>query len=56
LHTFPGSRKKRPFVHNYILGLGGREIKTSDLYEAFKDSCLNGDKADVGLKWIGLKI
>ena len=56
LYSFNGSRKKRPFVHNYILGLGGREIKTTDLYEAFKDTCLNNGKADVGLKWIGLKI
>jgi pyruvate ferredoxin oxidoreductase alpha subunit len=56
LYSFTGSKKKRPFVHNYILGLGGREIKTSDLYEAFKSSCQDGTKAGVELKWIGLKI
>lgn len=56
LYSLNGSRKKKPFVHNYVLGLGGREIKTSDLYEAFKDSCENPGKAGKGLQWIGLKI
>ncbi|HVN70765.1 MAG TPA: pyruvate ferredoxin oxidoreductase [Desulfomonilia bacterium] len=56
LYPANGSRKKSPFVHNYILGLGGREIKTSDLYEAFKDSCRKGPSAGKDLMWIGLKI
>ncbi len=44
----------RPFIHNYILGLGGRDIKTDDLYHAFKTSCLSQEKIDETPKWIGL--
>ncbi|MFP3980638.1 MAG: pyruvate ferredoxin oxidoreductase [Desulfobacterales bacterium] len=29
----------RPAVHNYILGLGGREIKTDDLFDSLRTSC-----------------
>ncbi len=50
------SSEKRPFVHNYILGLGGREIKTSDLLESLKKSCTHRMKTDNTLKWIGLKL
>ena len=56
LYAQNGSREKRPFVHNYILGLGGREIKTLELYEALHRSCTGGSKAQDGLMWIGLKI
>jgi pyruvate/2-oxoacid:ferredoxin oxidoreductase alpha subunit len=56
LYPQDGSSGKRPFVHNYILGLGGREIKNSHLYEALKGSCTNGSKHQDGLAWIGLKI
>ena len=46
----------RPFVQNYILGLGGREIVTRDLYDALKLSCTGKpDKTD-DIRWIGLKI
>ena len=46
---------KKPFVHNVILGLGGRDIKTPDLYEKLKDISTKG-KADKTPSWIGLKI
>ena len=48
--------KERPFVHNYILGLGGREIKTIDLYNALKDSCTSSETAVDTPRWIGLKL
>ncbi len=45
-----------PFVHNYILGLGGREIRTADLADALKRSCTEGPGPSDTLRWIGLKI
>ncbi|HPI92323.1 MAG TPA: pyruvate ferredoxin oxidoreductase [Deltaproteobacteria bacterium] len=56
LYQASGSKKKRPFVHNHILGLGGREIKTVQLYEAMQHSCTRGTKVENALQWIGLKI
>jgi len=56
LYSLDGGGKKKPFVHNYILGLGGREIKTSDLYDAFRRSCESPGKPVKGPQWIGLKI
>ncbi|MFZ2631449.1 MAG: pyruvate ferredoxin oxidoreductase [Desulfosalsimonadaceae bacterium] len=48
--------KKRPMVHNYILGLGGREIKTHHLEKALRESC--GNPASIGDTpvWVGLKM
>jgi pyruvate ferredoxin oxidoreductase alpha subunit len=46
---------KRPFVHNYILGLGGREIKTLDLIKTLRDSCTEGTENDDKPTWLGLK-
>ncbi|MFH2067442.1 MAG: pyruvate ferredoxin oxidoreductase [Pseudomonadota bacterium] len=46
----------RPFVHNYILGLGGREIKTPDLLHAFRTSCTDFSKISDEPRWIGLKL
>lgn len=46
---------KRPLITNYILGLGGREIKTMDLYDAFKKSCSTPPSKKEGIHWIGLK-
>lgn len=48
--------KNRPFIHNYTLGLGGREIKTKELFNALKDSCTNGSSQVEKRGWIGLKI
>jgi pyruvate ferredoxin oxidoreductase alpha subunit len=49
-------QKKDLFIHNYILGLGGRDIKTADLYEALHASCKTGSKTPSEPMWIGLKI
>lgn len=46
---------RHPFVHNYILGLGGREIKTVDLIDALRRSCVNGATGDTP-EWLGLKM
>lgn len=46
----------RPFVHNYILGLGGREIKTEDLWTALKNSCTKKEQIGDAPMWIGLKL
>jgi len=48
--------KKRPPVHNYILGLGGREIKTAQLVEVLKKSCTQPDTVGDEPQWIGLKL
>lgn len=47
---------RRPFVLNYILGLGGREITTGDLHDAFRQSCTEGQDNVDELRWIGLKL
>ena len=46
----------KPFVHNYILGLGGREIKTQDLFNSFMASCKDDGKIGDEPQWIGLKM
>ncbi len=46
----------RPVIHNYILGLGGREIKTDQLVEALKNSCTQADAIGDAPQWIGLKL
>ncbi|SCY20049.1 pyruvate ferredoxin oxidoreductase [Desulfoluna spongiiphila] len=50
------SAETRPFVHNYIVGLGGREIKTQHLYDALTESI--NKEAAIGdePQWIGLKL
>ena len=48
--------ENRPFVHNYILGLGGREIKTPDLLTALRTSCTNFTEIGDDPQWIGLKL
>ncbi|MCP4752754.1 MAG: pyruvate ferredoxin oxidoreductase [Proteobacteria bacterium] len=48
------SGEKRPFIRNYILGLGGRDIKTGDLYDALKESCAASATVDDAPHWIGL--
>ena len=45
----------RPFVVNYILGLGGREITTQDLCEALRASCSPDGDAGEETRWIGLR-
>jgi pyruvate ferredoxin oxidoreductase alpha subunit len=46
----------RPFIHNYILGLGGREIKTEHLKEALQQSCTEKIAPEDMPQWIGLKL
>lgn len=46
--------EKRPFVHNYIIGLGGREIKQADLYDSIKASCTASENFEDVSRWIGL--
>ena len=48
--------KKRPIVHNYILGLGGREIKTHHLEKALRESCRNPAGIGDTPVWVGLKM
>ncbi len=48
--------ENRPFVHNYVLGLGGREIKTGDLAGVLRNSCTENMSRTEEPGWIGLKI
>ncbi len=50
------SRGDRPPMQNYILGLGGREIKTSQLLDALRQSCSAIEAIDDTPRWIGLKL
>lgn len=47
---------QRPKMHNYILGLGGREIKTEDLLTALRNSCRDEVNMNNTPDWIGLKL
>lgn len=46
----------RPFIHNYILGLGGREIKTRQLMDALHQSCTADIAPGDMPRWLGLKL
>jgi len=47
---------ERPIIQSFILGLGGREIKTKDLYADLKEACTT-PKPKIGeSNWIGLKL
>lgn len=46
----------RPVLHNYILGLGGREIRTQQLLEVLTRSCAKPGEIDDTPRWIGLKL
>jgi len=48
--------EKRPLIHNYLLGLGGREIKTQHLLDALTDSCTSPEMIGDTPRWIGLKL
>ncbi|MBS3733221.1 MAG: pyruvate ferredoxin oxidoreductase [Desulfobacterales bacterium] len=47
---------QRPAVHNYILGLGGREIKTDDLFDSLRTSCGADAPEAREPAFVGLKI
>jgi pyruvate/2-oxoacid:ferredoxin oxidoreductase alpha subunit len=46
----------RPFVRNYIVGLGGREIRTADLLTAMRAACTAAAYSGDACEWIGLKL
>ena len=46
----------RPILHNYILGLGGREIRTQQLLDALAESCARPAAIEDTPRWIGLKL
>lgn len=46
----------RPMLHNYILGLGGREIRTQQLLDALAESCASPAAIEDTPRWIGLKL
>ena len=48
------SSSKRPFIHNYIIGLGGRLIRNEDLMEAIKQSASTAEDMDNKPQWLGL--
>lgn len=50
------SAETRPFVHNYIVGLGGREIKTQHLHDALTESIKNEAAIGDEPQWVGLKL
>jgi len=47
---------ERPLVQSFILGIGGREIKTRDLYEVLKEACRTSKPKTGESIWIGLKL
>lgn len=50
----------RPLLHNFITGLGGREIRTDDLYLTMKTACQQEDQGTPEQndtpQWIGLQL
>ncbi len=50
------THETKPYVHNYILGLGGREIKTQQLLDALTESCTSPEMIEDTPRWIGLKL
>lgn len=50
------SSSERPRIKNYILGLGGREIKTQELVDALKVTCSTPDSIEDSPSWIGLHL
>ncbi len=50
------SSKQRPLIQNYILGLGGREIKTQHLVDALEETCGSPQAIEDTPRWIGLKL
>jgi len=46
----------RPVVRNYIVGLGGRDIRTVDLLASLRSFCTAPDHETDTTQWIGLKL
>jgi len=49
-------QQRTPVIQNYILGLGGREIKTSDLLSALRTTGADSLEQSDTPGWIGLKL
>jgi pyruvate ferredoxin oxidoreductase alpha subunit len=47
---------ERPVIQGFILGIGGREIKTKDLYTILKQACTTSKPKVGGSVWKGLKM
>jgi len=56
LYPYPN----RPRLQNFIVGLGGRDIRTEDLYQTLKTACQQEDPGTPELadppQWIGLQL
>ncbi|PLX73986.1 MAG: pyruvate ferredoxin oxidoreductase [Desulfuromonas sp.] len=56
LYPYPA----RPLLHNFIVGLGGREIPTESLYQSMKTACREGASMSPAQRdlpqWIGLQL
>jgi len=55
LYPYPA----RPRLSNYIVGLGGRDIPTHNLYQSLKDACTPEPAAPEQCdtpQWIGLQL
>ena len=50
------NQKRKPLIQNYILGLGGREIKTNDLLSALRKTSVDPLVLNDTPGWIGLKL
>lgn len=50
------NQKRKPLIQNYILGLGGREIKTNDLLSALRKTSVDSLALNDTPGWIGLKL
>ncbi len=50
----------RPRLHNFIVGLGGREIPTESLYQTMKTACEQDEPVSPAQadepRWIGLQL
>ena len=47
---------ERPVIQSFIVGIGGREIKTNDLYGILKEACTTPKPKTGESIWIGLKM
>jgi pyruvate/2-oxoacid:ferredoxin oxidoreductase alpha subunit len=47
---------EKPVIQSFILGIGGREIKTKDLYQILKEACQTSKPRTGESVWAGLKM
>ncbi len=53
--TFYGE-DKQPHVHGFVLGLGGREIKTAQLKETLRSVCDKPETTEKASRWLGIRM